>query len=93
MSRNARSNKNGKKEKMSANLANNNKINNKMTTLPQSPMRQSTKQGRGPIKVGEVGKYDENDNFPTIGNEARHKAVKGAHKSWQMWPIWQIWQN
>ena len=67
---------------MLANLAN----MAKMTILPQSPTKKNTKQGRGPIKVGEsgeFGKYGENDNFATIANEAKHKAVKGAHKSWQ----------
>ena len=40
MSRNARNNKNGKKENIMANLAN----MAKMTILPQSPTGQSTKQ-------------------------------------------------
>ena len=31
--------------------------------------------------VGEFGKYGENDNFATIADKAKHKAVKGAHKS------------
>ena len=89
MSRNAHNNKNCKKEIMLANLAN----MAKMTILPQSPTTQSTKQYRGPIKVGksgEFGKYGENDNFATIANEEKHKAVKGAHKSLRKRRIWQI---
>ena len=92
MSRNAHNNKNCKKEIMLANLAN----MAKMTILPQSPTRQSTKQYRGPIKVGEsgeFGKYGENDNFATIANEAKHKAVKGPHKSWRKQRIWQLWRK
>ena len=55
----------------------------KMTILPQSPPRQSTKQWRGPIKVGgsgEFGKYGENDNFAKIANQAKHKAMRGPIK-------------
>ena len=54
---------------------------------------QSSEGSRGPIKVGEggeFGKYGDNDNFATIPNEEKHKAVKGAHKSWRKRPIWQI---
>ena len=46
-----------------------------------------------PFKSGEFGKYGENDNFATIANEAKHKAVKGAHKSWRKRRIWQIWRK
>ena len=38
---------------------------------------------RGPIKVGDTGefsKYDENDNFGTFANKAKHKAMKGPIK-------------
>ena len=53
-----------------------------MTILPQSPTRETTKQWRGHLKVGEsreFGKYGENDNIATIANEAKHKGVKGPH--------------
>ena len=55
----------------------------KMTILPESPTRQSTKQSGGPIKVGdtdEFGKYGEHDNFARIANMAKHKAVRGPIK-------------
>ena len=35
--------------------------------------------------VGEFGKYGENDNFATIANKAKHKAVTETHKSWRIW--------
>ena len=38
---------------------------------------------RGPIKVGDIGKlgkYGENDNFATIANRAKHKAMWGPIK-------------
>ena len=37
-------------------------------------MRQQKWQKRE--NVGEFGKYGENDNFATIANKAKHKAVK-----------------
>ena len=30
--------------------------------------------------VGELGKYGENDNFATIANRAKHKAIRGPIK-------------
>ena len=38
---------------------------------------------RGPIKVGDTGKfgkYGENDNFATFANKAKHKAMRGPIK-------------
>ena len=38
---------------------------------------------RGPIKVGDTGKfgkYGENDNFRTFANKAKHKAMRGLIK-------------
>ena len=32
-------------------------------------------------------------NFASIANEAKHKAVKGAHNSWRKRRIWQIWRK
>ena len=38
---------------------------------------------REPIKVGDTdkfGKYGENDNFGTLANKAKHKAMRGPIK-------------
>ena len=35
---------------------------------------------RGPIKVGNTGKFGENDNFATFANKAKHKAMRGPIK-------------
>ena len=38
---------------------------------------------RGPIRVGDTGKfgkYGENDNFATFANKAKHKAMRGPIK-------------